>query len=67
MKEFLLIEAERRAYAPSQIHSTWTVGELMAALEEYDEDTPVLISNDAGYTFGPLGYSALRVEEFEEG
>lgn len=66
MKEYVLIEAERRAYAPRQISRTWTVGELMAALEEFDEDTPVLISNDAGYTYGPLNWSSLRVEEFEE-
>ena len=66
MKEYVLIEAERRAYAPSQIHRTWTVAELIAALEEYDEDTPVLISNDAGYTYGPLYFDAIRLEEFEE-
>ena len=31
-----------------------TVGELIAALQEYDEDTPVYLRNDGGYTYGSI-------------
>ena len=66
MKEIVLIEANREGYAPSQIRRTFTVGQLIEALEEYDPETEVLISNDAGYTYGGIGWGTFRVEEFEE-
>ena len=38
-----------------------TVGELMAFLENYDENTPVYLSFDNGYTYG-----GITEERFEE-
>lgn len=38
-----------------------TVGELRAFLEDYDEDTPIYLSFDSGYTYG--GITEDRFEE----
>ena len=50
----LFINAHRAGYAPEQIRHTMTVGELIAALEEFDEDTPVFLKHDGGYTYGGI-------------
>ena len=39
----LYINANRTGYSPCQIQHTMTVGELIAALEEFAEDTPVFL------------------------
>lgn len=39
----LFINAHRAGYAPEQIRHTMTVGELIAALEEFDEDAGMLL------------------------
>lgn len=41
-----------------------TVGELMAYLEQFDEDAPVYLINDRGYTFGSITESSF--EEIDE-
>lgn len=61
MTKYITIEARRTAYAPNQIGSTMTVGELIDMLEQYEADTPVIISNDNGYTYG-----SLVEEDFQE-
>jgi hypothetical protein len=38
-----------------------TVGELIAFLEDFDEDTPIYLSFDNGYTYG--GVTEQRFEE----
>lgn len=48
-------------YGPDQVRKTMTVGELIAFLEDYDEDTPVYLSFDNSYTYG--GISEGRFEE----
>ena len=53
-KQVLLIEAQREGYALNQITSTMTVGELIAYLEQYDEDVKVYLSHDGGYTYGGI-------------
>lgn len=54
MKEVIIIEAEREGYSINQCYKTMTVGELMQALQEFDENTPVYFSHDNGYTYGSL-------------
>lgn len=62
----LLIEAQRQGYATDQVGRTLTVAELISELECYDDDTPVYISNDNGYTYGAIRYDDIRVEENED-
>ena len=47
----LYINAQRTGYSPCQIQHTMTVGELIAALEEFDEDTPVFLKHDGRSTY----------------
>ena len=60
------MEANRTGYAPDQIYSTMTVGELIAFLSDFDEDMPIYTSQDNGYTYGGIGYENFREEETEE-
>ena len=62
----LLLEANRTGYGTDQISRTMTVGQLIAFLEDFDEDMKVYISNDNGYTFGGITYDCFREEEVEE-
>lgn len=68
MKEVLFIRGKREAYIPYQCDKTMTVGELKELLEYYDEDTPIYLNNDNGYTFGSVTKDAiwLSEEEFED-
>lgn len=52
--EYVIIEAERTGYEPEQCGETMTVGELIELLEGYDEDTPVYLSHDNGYSYGAI-------------
>ena len=60
----LTINALREGYAPDQIASTMTVGELIEFLNNFDEDEKVYLSHDNSYTYG--GITASRFEEVEE-
>lgn len=62
----LIMEANRTGYSKDQIRATMTVGELIAFLEEYDEDTLIYTSQDNGYTYGGILYENFREEEIEE-
>jgi len=54
-KEAVVFEAVRQAYSIKQVaDSAVTVGALIEMLEEYDEDTIVVLSHDNGYTFGSI-------------
>ena len=66
MTEYLVIEASRTAYSPSQIKWTMTVGELIELLEYYDENTPVVLSHDNGYTYGGLRQYDFGTKEVDE-
>lgn len=59
--DFLKIEARRNGYAPKQCGDTMTVGDLIELLEDYDEDMPIYLSHDNGYTYG-----AMEGYDFEE-
>lgn len=63
MKRQIIIETTRAGYAPEQVGRTMTVGELIAILEEFDPDTPVVTSHDRGYTYGPVRESDIHERE----
>lgn len=52
MKKALILEVEREGYGIDQVQYTMTVGDLIRLLEDYNEDTPIYVSHDNGYTFG---------------
>lgn len=52
--KYLKVDTSRDGYQIDQIRTTLTVGELMYVLEQYDEDLPVYLSFDGGYTYGGL-------------
>ena len=62
----LFIDGRREGYAPNQIRRTMTVGELIGYLEQFDEETPVYLNNDNGYTFGSITESSFTEEEDDE-
>lgn len=57
----LMFNTKREGYGIDQIRRTMTVGELIDFLGQYDEDTPVYLSFDNGYTYG--GITESRFEE----
>ena len=48
----VFIDGRRDGYSPDQCGKTMTVGELIAYLEDFDEDAKVYLKNDNGYTYG---------------
>lgn len=62
----LYIEGRRNGYSPEQCGNTMTVAELMAYLEQFDEDTPVYIQNDNGYTYGSIDFNSFEESEEDE-
>ncbi len=54
MKQVIFIDAERQGYSTNQIQNTMTVLELMAYLDQFDEDTEVYLRHDRGYTYGGI-------------
>lgn len=59
--EKLLFQTRREGYGIDQIRRTMTAGELINFFTQYDEDTPVYLSFDNGYTYG-----GITEERFEE-
>nr|DAE72184.1 MAG TPA: hypothetical protein [Caudoviricetes sp.] len=57
----LIYSTFREGYGTNQIRRTMTVGEMIDVLSQYDEDTPVYLSFDNGYTYG-----GITEERFEE-
>ena len=66
MKQVLYIDAEREGYGIDQIRHTMTVMELIAYLEQFDEDTPVYLRHDRGYTYGGIRSDSFEDEEHDE-
>lgn len=64
-KRVIVFEASRDGYGIDQIESPVTVGELMRMLKDLDEDTPIIMSHDRGYTYGSLSRTAEIREEIE--
>lgn len=61
----IFIEGRRNGYDTEQCGRTMTVGELIEYLEQFDEESPVYLNNDRGYTFGSITESSFE-ENFEE-
>lgn len=67
MANILMIAGRREAYrAEDLLHKTVTVGELIAYLEQFDDDTKVVLNNDNGYTFGSIDYESFEEADEEE-
>lgn len=64
--EFLKIEVARSGYTPTQCEKTLTVRELIEILEGYEDDTPVYLSNDNGYTYGHISEEDIAIDYCEE-
>ena len=62
----LFIEGRRNGYDTEQCGKTMTVGELIEFLTWYDEDTPIYLESDNGYTYGSITKSSFRESEEEE-
>lgn len=62
----LMIEGRRDGYAPNQCKRTMTVGELKEAIEYLDDDTPVMLKNDNGYTYGTITESSFEEEDYDD-
>lgn len=62
--EKLIYNTFREGYGIDQVRSTMTVGELISFLSDYDEDTPIYLSFDNGYTYG--GINQYRFDDDEE-
>ena len=50
----LFINGNRNGYDTEQCGRTMTVCELMAYLDQFEDDTPVYLKNDNGYTYGSI-------------
>lgn len=64
----ITIQATREGYSIAQVErGTMSVADLIDVLQEmacaYGEETPVVISNDNGYTYGPIRWDSVDVEE----
>ena len=59
----LILNAMPEGYAIYQIKGTMTVAELRDFLEGYDDETPVYLSFDNGYTYGGITESKFELEE----
>lgn len=63
MKSVLYIKAEREGYSISQIRKTMTVSDLISYLEQFDEDAPVYLKHDGGYTYGSINWESFEDNE----
>ena len=61
----LIYSTFREGYGTDQIRKTMTVGELIDFLSQYDEDTPIYLSFDKGYTYGGITEGCFD-EDYEE-
>ena len=59
----LILNTMREGYAIDQIKRTMTVAEFRDFLEGYDDETPVCLSFDNGYTYGGIDESNFEFEE----
>lgn len=60
--QVLYIEGRRNGYGLEQCGRTMTVAELIDYLSQFDEELPVYLNNDQGYTYGNIDE-----DSFEEG
>lgn len=65
-KEVLVIQAQNTEYSALKVENTLTVAELREFLEDFDDDMPVVLSFDGGYTYGPVRPWDINSEYFGE-
>lgn len=65
-KERLILDTFREGYGTDQVKKTMTVGELIAFLSDYDEDTPVYLGFDRRYTYGGITESRFEIDNGED-
>ena len=63
----LVCETSRDAFRIEDIKRTMTAGDLIEFLSQYDEDTPVYLSFDNGYTYGGIAEDWFDERDEEEG
>lgn len=61
----LYIEGRRNGYEVDQCGRTMTVGELIEFLQDFDEETPIFLKNDNGYTFGNITEDSFEEDDDE--
>lgn len=67
MAGIIYIEGRRSAYGPEDLlDRTMTVRELIEYLEQYEDDSPVMLRNDNGYTYGHIDYNSFSEQEEEQ-
>ena len=64
--EKLIYSTFREGYGVDQINRTMTAGELINFLAQYDEDTPIYLSFDNGYTYGSVQMDSVTEGEEDE-
>ena len=62
----LIINTSRDAYSVKDILNTMTVGDLKAFLEDLEDDTPIYLSFDNGYTYGAIKENTMEVDYEDE-
>lgn len=62
--QVLYIEGRRNGYGPDQCGRTMTVAELIDYLSQFDEELPVYLSNDQGYTYGNIDEDSFEEVEY---
>lgn len=63
----LIYSTFREGYGVDQVRETMTVGELIAFLEDYDENTPIYLIFDNGYTYGGITEGRFEEDYGEDG
>lgn len=58
----LLINAHRNGYNTDKCGTTMTVAELISFLSQYEDETPIFLKHDRGYTYG-----SIKEWDIEEG
>lgn len=66
MKQAVFIEGNRDGYHPTQCEHTMTVGDLIAFLQDFDEDARVFLRNDEGYTYGSINDYDINEGEYDK-
>ena len=62
----LILFTKREGYGIDQCRKTMTAGELIEFLQDYDEDTPIYLAFDRGYTYGSIREGRFELEGSED-
>ena len=62
-RKALFINANNNGYEPSQCGGTLTVGELIELLSDFDQNQPVYLRFNNGYTYGSIREDDLITAE----